>query len=93
MVGPSDIISAEEWAFLRHSLGLSLVQMEIMKRLFASKSYQQIAREMALRPRMVRTVVNGLYRACGVSNRVQLLVYVLTRLREHLQEREGYLSE
>ena len=77
-----DAISAEEWETLRRSLGWSLPQTEIMRRLLAGKSYQEIAREMALRPRTVRTEMNRLYREFGASNRVQLVLHVLTVLRE-----------
>ena len=78
-----DAISAEEWETLRRSLGWSLPQTEIMRRLFAGKSYEEIAREMATRRRTVRTAVNRLYRQFGVSDRAQLVLHVLTVLREH----------
>jgi DNA-binding CsgD family transcriptional regulator len=81
-----DAISAEDWETLRRSPGLSLLQTEIMRRLFGGKSYQEIAREMAIRPRTVRTVVNRLYREFGASNRVQLILHVLTVLREHWEQ-------
>ena len=82
----TDAISEEEWDILRWSLDLSLLQTEIVKRLFRGKSYREIAREMAIRPRTVRTVVNRLCREFGVSNRVQLVLHVLTVLREHWEE-------
>jgi hypothetical protein len=47
----SNAISVEEWEFLRRSLGLSLLQTEIVRRLFQGKSCQEIAREMAIQPR------------------------------------------
>ena len=78
----TDAILAEEWETLRRSLGWSLLQTEIMRRLLAGKSHHEIAREMAIRPRTVRTTVEGLYRQFGVSDRVQLVLYVLTVLRE-----------
>jgi DNA-binding CsgD family transcriptional regulator len=80
-------ISAQEWETLRRSLGLSLLQSEIMTRLVQGKSYPEIAREMALRPRTVRTVVNRLYREFGVAGRVQLILHVLTVLHEHWEQR------
>jgi len=79
-------ISAEEWETLRRSLGLSLLQTEIMRRLFGGKTHPEIAREMALRPRTVRTVVNRLYREFGVAGRAQLILHVLTVLREHWEQ-------
>ncbi len=82
-------ISAEEWETLRRSLGWSLLQTEILRRLFAGKSYQEIAREMAIRPRTVRTTIERLYRQFGVSDRVQLVVHILTILREHWQAGEA----
>jgi DNA-binding CsgD family transcriptional regulator len=86
-----DAVSAEEWEILRRSLGLSLLQTEIVRRLFGGKSYQEIAREMAIRPRAVRTAVDRLYREFGVSDRVQLVLYVLTFLREHWEGREEHV--
>jgi len=78
----TDAILAEEWETLRRSLGWSLLQTEIMRRLFAGKPHQEIAREMAIRPRTVRTTLERLYRQFGVSDRVQLVLHVLTVLRE-----------
>ena len=85
-----DAISAGEWDTLRRSLGWSLPQTEIMRRLFAGKSYQEIACEMAIRPRTVRTTVNRLYRQFGVSDRAQLVLHVLTVLREHWEAGKEY---
>lgn len=82
----TDAILAEEWETLRRSLGWSLLTTEVLRRLFAGQSYQETAREMAIRPRTVRTALNRLYREFGVSNRVQLLLCVLTVLREHWEE-------
>ena len=88
-----DVISAEEWAILRQALGLSLLQTEILKRIFRGRSYQEIAREMAIRPRMVRAQMALMYRTFGVSNRVQLVLHVLMTLREYWEERGEYLSK
>lgn len=88
----SDAISVEEWEFLRRSLDLSLLQTEIVRRLFQGKSCQEIAREMAIRPRTVRTQVDRLYRTLGVSNRLQLVLHMLVSLREHWEEGGEYLS-
>ncbi len=82
----SNAISAQEWETLRRALGLSLLQVEIIKWLIRGKSHQEIAREMAIRPRTVRTVVSRLYREFGVSDRVQLILHVLTVLREHWEQ-------
>ena len=83
-------ISAEDWETLKQSLGLSLLQTEIIRRLFAGKSYAEIAHERALRPRTVRTVVSRLYRQFSVSDRVQLILRVLALLREHSEEGKEY---
>jgi DNA-binding CsgD family transcriptional regulator len=79
-------ISAQEWETLRRSLGLSLLQTEVLRRLVQGKSHPEIAREMALRPRTVRTVVNRLYREFGAAGRVQLILHILTVLREHWEQ-------
>jgi DNA-binding NarL/FixJ family response regulator len=85
----TDAISEEEWDILRWSPGLSLLQTEIVRRLFCGKSHHEIAREMAIRPRTVRTQTDRLYREFGVSNRVQLVLHVLASLRECWEERES----
>ena len=86
----TDAISEEEWIELGQYLGLSLLQTEIVRRLVCGKSYHEIAREMALRPRTVRTQTDHLYREFGVSNRVQLVLHLLASLRESWeQERES----
>jgi len=77
-----DVLSEEEWTELRRCLGLSLLQTEIVRRVFCGKSRHEIAREMAIGPRTVRTQVDRLYREFGVSNRVQLVLHVLASLRE-----------
>jgi len=87
-----DGISAEEWETLRQSLGLSLLQAEITRRLCGGKSHQQIAREMAIGPRTVRTAVERLYREFGVSGRIQLILHILTVLRESWEEGKRYPS-
>ena len=85
----TDAISAEEWDILRRSLGLSLLQTEIIRRLFEGKSYQEIAREMAIQPRMVRTQVDRIYHKFDVSNRVRLVLHLLVSLRESWEEGES----
>ena len=84
----TDAISQEEWIELRQYLGLSQLQTEIVRRLFRGKSRQEIAREMAIRPRTVRTQIDHLYREFGVSNRLQLVLHLLASLREYW-EQEG----
>jgi DNA-binding NarL/FixJ family response regulator len=83
-----EVISEEEWIALRQYLGLSLLQTEIVRRLFCGKSHREVAREMAIRPRTVRTQTDRLYREFGVSHRVQLVLYLLASLRESW-EQEG----
>ena len=85
----TDAISAKDWEILRRSLGLSLLQIEIVRRLFRGRSHREIAREMAIRPRTVRTQMDRLYREFGVSNRAQLVLHVLAALRESWEEGES----
>jgi DNA-binding NarL/FixJ family response regulator len=79
----ADAILEEEWIGLRQDLGLSQLQTEIVRRLFSRKSRHDIARELAIRTRTVRTQTDYVYREFGVSNRVQLVLHVLAALREH----------
>ena len=78
----TNVISEQEWMELRQSLGLSQLQTEIVRRLAGGKSQQEIARELAIRPRTVRTHTDHICRKFGVYNRVQLVLYVLAVLQE-----------
>ena len=84
-----DLISEEEWTELGQYLGLSEQQTEVVRRIFCGKSRHEIACELAIRPGTVRTQISRIYREFGVSNRVQLAVYVLASLREYWGERES----
>jgi len=88
----TDAISVEEWDILRRSLGLSLLQTEIVRRLFCGKSHHEIGREMAIRPRTVRTQTDHLYREFGVSNRVQLVLHLLASPRKSWEQEGESLS-
>ena len=83
----TEVISEQEWDRVRQYFRLSLLQTEIMRRLCEGRSRQQIAREMTIRPRTVRTTAERLYRQFGVSDRVQLVLHVLVAVR-HLWEWE-----
>ncbi len=85
-------ISGRQWVQLRQCLGLSRLQSEIVRRLFSGKSHQEIARELAISPERVRTQIDDVYRDFGVSNRVQLVLHVLTTLREHRNRKGEDLS-
>ena len=85
-------ISGRQWVKLRQCLGLSQLQIGIVRRLFCGKSRQEIARELAISPDMVRTQIDDVYRDFGVSNRVQLVLHLLTTLREHWTHRGKDLS-
>ena len=83
----TEAISEEEWAELRQYLRLSQLQTDIVKRLLRGRSCNETARELALRPRTVRTQTHRLYSMFGVSNRIQLILCVLASLRIYWEEK------
>ncbi len=76
-----EAIAEEEWTGLKQCLGLSQLQTDIVQRLFRGRACQEIARELALRPRTVRTQTHRLYAKLGVSNRIRLIRRILASLR------------
>lgn len=82
MVIPANIISDLEWTQLRLHLGLSVKQAEIVKRVLYGKPTGEIARDLAIPARTVRTKIEQMYREFGLANRYELVVYVLKSLRE-----------
>jgi len=83
----TDAISEQEWVKLRQYLGLSQLQTEIVRRLLLGKSRQEIAHELAIGSRTVRTHTDRVCHEFGVSNRVHLVLHVLAAARD-LWERE-----
>ena len=81
-----EVISEQEWIELRRCLGLSRLETDIVRRLFRGKLRHEIARELGISPRMVRTQTDHLYRKFDVSTKVELVVHVLTALRESWEE-------
>lgn len=76
-----DLISEREWAHLGRHLELTDLQTEIVKRVFLGKTDEEIARELTILPRTVRTQIEHVYREYGLSNRLQLVLHVLASLR------------
>lgn len=89
---PRDILSEQDWTVLRQHLGLSVRQAEIVKGLFYGKSHEEIARQLAIRPRAVRAQMGRLYHAFGVSDRLELILHVLASLRECGEQDDRFLS-
>jgi DNA-binding NarL/FixJ family response regulator len=81
-----EAIAEEEWTELKQCLGLSQLQTDIVKRLFLGRSCHEIARDLVLRPRTVRTQTHRLYTKFGVSNRIQLILRILASLRAYGDE-------
>jgi DNA-binding NarL/FixJ family response regulator len=78
----TDLISEREWEQLRASLRLDRRQADVVRLIFLGQSDEEIARALAIRVRTVRTHVNHLFEAFGLSSRLQLVLLVLTSLRE-----------
>ena len=87
-----EVISEQEWVELRQRLRLSRLQTDIVRRLLSGKLRHEIARELGLSPRMVRTQIERLYRQFRVSGQVQLVVHVLATLRDlwRLEKESSY---
>ena len=83
-----EVILEQEWIQLRQCLGLSRLQTDIVRRLLCGKLRHEIARELGVSCRAVRTQTDHLYRDFGVSTRVELVVHVLTVLRELWKQEE-----
>jgi DNA-binding CsgD family transcriptional regulator len=88
VVIPANIISDQEWTQLRLHLGLSVRQAEIVKRVLYGKPTVEIAHELAIPVRTVRTKIEQLCRQFDLTNRFELVLYVLTSLRECLGEND-----
>ena len=78
----TDLISEWEWEQLREFLGLDCRQMDIMRLIFLGTSDEEIARILDIQVRTVRTQINHLFHAFGLSSRLQLVLHVLASLRE-----------
>lgn len=73
--------SEEEWARLKRRLSLPAQQAELVRHILCGRSDKQIAREMGISIATVRTYLGRLLSRFGLSSRVQLLLYLLARLR------------
>lgn len=74
--------SEGEWARLRKHLGLPPRQAEIARHILCGKSDKRIADDMGISVSTVRTHLGRLLGKFGLSDRVELLLYLLARLRE-----------
>jgi DNA-binding CsgD family transcriptional regulator len=79
---PADVISEQEWTQLRQHLSLSAREAEILKRVIYGKSTGEIAYELGLSTRTVRTKIDRMYKEFDLSDRVNLVLHVLVSLRE-----------
>ena len=66
----------------------SVLQTDIVKRLFRRRSCHEIVRELALRPRTAHTQAHRLYAMFGVSRRIQLILRVLVSLRRQWEQEQ-----
>ena len=92
MTKRTDAISGRQWVELRQCLGLSQLQIEVVRRLFCGKSRQEIARELAIPADAARAQIDYVYREFDASDKVQLVLHVLTALREHWKQKGEDLS-
>lgn len=81
----TELVSEQEWALLRKDLGLSPRQSEIVNRILHAKSDKQIARDLDISLPTVRTHMARLFQKFDLNDRVELLVYVFTSLRQYWQ--------
>ena len=76
-----DLLSHAEWVFVQKELALSPQQAQIVRYLLQAKGDKQIAREMGIAIATVRTHMGRLFQKLDVSDRVELVLQVLTCLR------------
>ncbi len=74
--------SEGEWARLKEHLGLPPRQAELARHILCGRSDRQIAGEMGISMATIRTHLRRLLAKYGLSDRVELLLYLLARLRE-----------
>lgn len=86
VTGHFDLVSDQEWLSLRETLGLSPQQAEVVKHILRGKSDKQIARALGISVPTVRTHMGRLFRKLDLNDRVELILHVFTRTREHQQE-------
>ena len=85
--------SEGEWTRLREHLGLPPRQAEIAKHILCGRSDKQIANEMGISVATVRTHLDRLLGKFGLDDRVELLLYLLARLRYTLKTCKDSLYE
>jgi DNA-binding NarL/FixJ family response regulator len=78
-----ELLSEQEWSQLNEHLGLPPRQAEITRQILHGKSDKQIARELGISLPTVRTHTSRLFRKLGLSDRVELILYVFTCMRAH----------
>jgi DNA-binding CsgD family transcriptional regulator len=83
-----ELVSEQEWTELKERLRLSPRQAEIVHRVLHAKSDKQIARELGISVPTVRTHMARLFQKFDANDRVELLVYVFTSLRDCWSKRE-----
>jgi DNA-binding NarL/FixJ family response regulator len=74
--------SEGEWTRIREHLGLPPRQAEIARHILCGRSDKQIADEMGISVATVRPHLGRLLGKFGLSDRVELPLYLLARLRD-----------
>jgi len=80
------VISEAEWLTLRDGLGLSSRQADIIRRILGGASDKQIAGDLEIAVPTVRTHLSRVFRRFDLNDRVELLLYVLARIRGNQPE-------
>lgn len=75
------LVSTQEWVQLTRSLELSPRQADIVKHLLRGESDKQIARDLKISVPTVRTHLRRLFQKFGVSDRVELILYIVACLQ------------
>lgn len=82
MIRDSDLFSEGQWARTQQKLGLSPRQAQIITLILHGKTDKDIAQKLDISPATVRTHMRRLFDKFELNDRLELILLVLTSLRE-----------
>lgn len=93
MIREKELFSEEEWSHAARELALSPRQAEIMRCVVLGKSDKEIASELGIALPTVRTHMRRLFQKLQLSDRLELVLLVLTCLRGRVRAGPQYLRK
>ena len=86
------LFEQDEWDHLGKRLALSKRELEIVQRVFESKSEADISKELNISPHTVHTHLGRLYSKLHVNSRVELVVKIVERYHGMCREPDSELE-